>query len=58
MSDLQMRLALIEEKAEAIKKRHSLDGGIPDGSSDMASLAYLVGYLAAIVKKHLEKGEQ
>lgn len=53
MSDLQQRLRVIEERADKI--RAEAEFCTPD---DTATLAEMVAYLAAIVRKHLETDEK
>jgi hypothetical protein len=52
-SDLQSRLDAIKERADGIRKK-----AYPAASADAEALAEMVGYLALILKKHLENGER
>jgi hypothetical protein len=50
-TDLQSRLSYIEFRAEELKKKSPED-------SEVGELAYLVQYLAGILKKHLNTDER
>jgi hypothetical protein len=50
VTDLQMRLNYINEKAKGLQERRKED-------PDIAELAYLVAYLSGILHKHLATSE-
>lgn len=57
-TDLQARLCHIEARADEIKRKYTQDKVPADGSDDVAVLCYLISYLAKILGKHLQTGEQ
>jgi hypothetical protein len=51
-SDLQGRLEYIENRAKELEKVEEVT------KEDVRELAYLIGYIAKIVKKHFNSGER
>jgi hypothetical protein len=53
MSDMSSRLEWIEERTKELMRSDSVDK-----TPAIVELTYLVGYLAKLLKKHLESGEK